>query len=87
MAGCVECWRRCNQGPVAATSIAAVIARACNFGEMARTGDQVTVLLAMTLTAQLVVAGGFIPVTDRPLMEIGSRLDDGGWRQLHRRPI
>ncbi|MDT5003167.1 MAG: transport system ATP-binding/permease protein [Mycobacterium sp.] len=33
----------------------------------------------MTLMAQLVLAGGFIPVTDRPLMEALAWLTPGRW--------
>lgn len=45
----------------------------------ARTGDQVIVLLAITLMAQLVLAGGYIPVTDRPLFETLSLAMPGRW--------
>jgi hypothetical protein len=37
------------------------------------------VLLAMTLTAQLVLAGGYIPVTDRPLFETLAWFTPGRW--------
>jgi hypothetical protein len=63
---------------VAATCVAAVVLGLA-VSAVARTGDQVIVLLAMTLMAQLVLAGGFIPVTDRPLMEALAWLTPGRW--------
>jgi ABC-type multidrug transport system ATPase subunit len=63
---------------VAATCVVAVVLGLA-VSAMARTGDQVIVLLAMTLMAQLVLAGGFIPVTDRPLMEALGWLTPGRW--------
>ena len=63
---------------VAATCVLGVILGLAVSG-LARTGDQVIVLLAMTLMAQLVLAGGFIPVTDRPLMEALAWLTPGRW--------
>ncbi|OBI02308.1 ABC transporter ATP-binding protein [Mycobacterium scrofulaceum] len=63
---------------VAATCVAAVLLGLA-LSALARTGDQVIVLLAMTLMAQLVLAGGFIPVTDRPLMEALAWLTPGRW--------
>jgi ABC transport system ATP-binding/permease protein len=63
---------------VAATCVAAVVLGLA-VSALARTGDQVIVLLAMTLMAQLVLAGGFIPVTDRPLMETLAWLTPGRW--------
>jgi ABC-type multidrug transport system ATPase subunit len=63
---------------VAATGVtAAVLGLAVS--ALARTGDQVIVLLAMTLMAQLVLAGGFIPVTDRPLFEALAWFTPGRW--------
>lgn len=63
---------------VAATCVVAVLLGLA-VSALARTGDQVIVLLAMTLMAQLVLAGGFIPVTDRPLMEALAWLAPGRW--------
>lgn len=63
---------------VAATCVAAVVLGLA-VSAVARTGDQVIVLLAMTLMAQLVLAGGFIPVTDRPLMEALAWFTPGRW--------
>lgn len=63
---------------VAATCVAAVLLGLA-LSALARTGDQVIVLLAMTLMAQLVLAGGFIPVTDRPLMGALAWLTPGRW--------
>lgn len=63
---------------VAATCVVAVVLGLA-LSALARTGDQVIVLLAMTLMAQLVLAGGFIPVTDRPLMEGLAWLTPGRW--------
>ena len=63
---------------VAATCVVAVVLGLA-VSALARTGDQVIVLLAMTLMAQLVLAGGFIPVTDRPLMEVLAWLTPGRW--------
>lgn len=63
---------------VAATCVVAVLLGLA-LSALARTGDQVIVLLAMTLMAQLVLAGGFIPVTDRPLMEALAWLTPGRW--------
>ncbi len=63
---------------VAATCVVAVVLGLA-VSAVARTGDQVIVLLAMTLMAQLVLAGGFIPVTDRPLMEALGWLTPGRW--------
>lgn len=63
---------------VAATSVVAVLLGLA-ISALARTGDQVIVLLAMTLMAQLVLAGGFIPVTNRPLMEAIAWVTPGRW--------
>jgi len=63
---------------VAATCVVGV-ALGLAVSAVARTGDQVIVLLAMTLMAQLVLAGGFIPVTDRALMEALAWLTPGRW--------
>jgi ABC transport system ATP-binding/permease protein len=63
---------------VAATSVAAVV-MGLAISALARTSDQVIVLLAMTLMAQLVLAGGFIPVTDRPLFETLAWFTPGRW--------
>jgi ABC-type multidrug transport system ATPase subunit len=63
---------------VAATSVAAAVLGLA-VSALARTGDQVIVLLAATLMAQLVLAGGFIPVTGRPLFETLAWLTPGRW--------
>ncbi len=63
---------------VAATSVVAVV-MGLAISAVARTGDQVIVLLAITLMAQLVLAGGFIPVTGRPMMEALAWLAPGRW--------
>ncbi|MEE6139816.1 ATP-binding cassette domain-containing protein [Mycobacterium sp. 050128] len=63
---------------VAATCVAAMIAGLA-ISAFARTSDQVIVLLAMTLMAQLVLAGGFIPVTGRPLFETLAWFTLGRW--------
>lgn len=63
---------------VAATAVAAS-ALGLALSAVARTGDQVIVLLAMTLMAQLVLAGGYIPVTDRPLFETVATVMPGRW--------
>jgi ABC-type multidrug transport system ATPase subunit len=46
---------------------------------VAQTSDQVIMLLAAVLTAQLVLAGGFIPVTGRPLLDALSWLTPARW--------
>ena len=46
---------------------------------LARTSDHVIVLLAATLMLQLVLAGGLIPVTGRPLFETVAWLMPGRW--------
>lgn len=63
---------------VAATCVVAMIAGLA-VSAFARTSDQVIVLLAMTLMAQLVLAGGFIPVTGRPLFETLAWFTPGRW--------
>lgn len=63
---------------IAATACAAVL-MGLAISAIARTGDQVIVLLAITLMAQLVFAGGFIPVTGRPLMEALACFAPGRW--------
>ncbi|WP_232078955.1 ABC transporter ATP-binding protein/permease [Mycobacterium florentinum] len=63
---------------VAATCAVAMVAGLA-ISALARTSDQVIVLLAMTLMAQLVLAGGFIPVTDRPLFETLAWFTPGRW--------
>ena len=63
---------------VAATCVtAAVLGLAVS--ALARTNDQVIVLLAVALVTQLVFAGGFIPVTGRPLFETISWIMPGRW--------
>lgn len=64
-------------GVAATCVVAAVLGLAVS--ALARTSDQVIALLAMTLMAQLVLAGGFIPVTDRPLFETVAWLTPGRW--------
>jgi ABC-type multidrug transport system ATPase subunit len=63
---------------VAATCVAAMVVGLA-ISALARTSDQVIVLLAMTLMAQLVLAGGFIPVTGRPLFETLAWFTPGRW--------
>jgi hypothetical protein len=63
---------------VAATCVAAAVLGLA-VSALAQTSDQVIVLLAITLTAQLVLAGGFIPVTDRPLFETLAWFTPGRW--------
>ncbi|WAC90257.1 ATP-binding cassette domain-containing protein [Mycobacterium sp. Aquia_213] len=63
---------------VAATCVVAMVAGLA-ISALAGTSDQVIALLAMTLMAQLVLAGGFIPVTDRPLFETLAWFTPGRW--------
>ena len=63
---------------VAATSVAAAILGLA-VSAVAKTGDQVIVLLAVALTAQFVLAGGFIPVTGRPLLDTISWFTPARW--------
>jgi hypothetical protein len=46
---------------------------------VAKSSDQVIILLAATLVTQLVLAGGFIPVTNRPLLETISMFTPARW--------
>jgi hypothetical protein len=46
---------------------------------LAKSSDQMIILLAVALTAQLVLAGGFIPVTGRPLLDAISWLTPARW--------
>jgi ABC transport system ATP-binding/permease protein len=63
---------------VAATCVvAAVLGLALS--ALARTNDQVIVLLAVALVTQLVFAGGFIPVTGRPLLATVAWIMPGRW--------
>ncbi|WP_050899951.1 ATP-binding cassette domain-containing protein [Mycolicibacterium rhodesiae] len=63
---------------VAATCVvAAVLGLALS--TLARTNDQVIVLLAVALVTQLVFAGGFIPVTGRPLLATIAWIMPGRW--------
>ncbi|MFI5507753.1 ATP-binding cassette domain-containing protein [Mycobacterium sp. NPDC051804] len=63
---------------IAATCVvAAVLGLALS--SLARTNDQVIVLLAVALVTQLVFAGGFIPVTGRPLLETIAWIMPGRW--------
>jgi hypothetical protein len=63
---------------VAATCVAAVVLGLV-LSSLARTNDQVIVLLAVALVTQLVFAGGFIPVTGRPLLESIAWIMPGRW--------
>jgi ABC-type multidrug transport system ATPase subunit/pSer/pThr/pTyr-binding forkhead associated (FHA) protein len=63
---------------VAATCVVAAILGLL-LSAWARTNDQVIVLLAIALTAQLVLAGGFIPVTNRPLLDTVSWITPARW--------
>ena len=58
---------------------AAVARRVSPLSSLARTNDQVTVLLAVALVTQLVFAGGFIPVTGRPLLATIAWIMPGRW--------
>ncbi|MDX1874499.1 ATP-binding cassette domain-containing protein [Mycolicibacterium sp. 120266] len=63
---------------VAATAVAAVILGLA-LSAAARTVDQVMPLLAVALTAQLVLAGGFIPVTGRPALSALASITPARW--------
>lgn len=63
---------------VAATCVAATVLGLA-LSSLARTNDQVIVLLAVALVTQLVFAGGFIPVTGRPLLETVAWIMPGRW--------
>jgi ABC-type multidrug transport system ATPase subunit/ABC-type transport system involved in multi-copper enzyme maturation permease subunit len=63
---------------VAVTCVAAAILGLL-LSSWAKTNDQVIVLLAIALTAQLVLAGGFIPVTGRPLLDTISWITPARW--------
>jgi hypothetical protein len=63
---------------VAATCVVAAILGLL-VSAVAQTSDQVIMLLAAVLTAQLVLAGGFIPVTGRPLLDALSWLTPARW--------
>ena len=63
---------------VAATCVAAAVLGLA-LSALARTSDQVIMLLAVALMAQLVLAGGFIPVTGRPVLETIAWLTPGRW--------
>jgi ABC-type multidrug transport system ATPase subunit len=64
-------------GVAATCVVAAVLGLAVS--ALARTNDQVIVLLAVVLVTQLVFAGGFIPVTGRPLLETIAWVMPGRW--------
>jgi ABC-type multidrug transport system ATPase subunit len=64
-------------GVAATCVVAAILGLAVS--ALATTSDQVIVLLAIALMAQLVFAGGFIPVTDRPLLETLAWLAPARW--------
>ncbi|MHA3022985.1 ABC transporter ATP-binding protein/permease [Mycobacterium sp. BMJ-28] len=63
---------------VAATGLVAAILGLA-ISALARTADQVMPLLAVTLTAQLVLAGGFIPVTGRPALSAIAAVTPARW--------
>jgi ABC-type multidrug transport system ATPase subunit len=63
---------------VAATCVAAAVVGLA-LSSLARTNDQVIVLLAVALVTQLVFAGGFIPVTGRPLLATIAWIMPGRW--------
>ena len=63
---------------VAATCVGAMMLGLA-VSAMAKSSDQVIVLLAATLVTQLVLAGGFIPVTNRPLLETISMFTPARW--------
>ena len=64
-------------GVAATCVVAAVLGLAVS--ALAQTRDQVIVLLAILLVTQLVFAGGFIPVTNRPLFETIAWVMPGRW--------
>ena len=64
-------------GIAATCVVAAVLGLALS--SLARTNDQVIILLAVALVTQLVFAGGFIPVTGRPLFETIALIMPGRW--------
>jgi len=63
---------------VAATCVGAMILGLV-VSAVAKSSDQVIILLAATLVIQLVLAGGFIPVTNRPLLETISMFTPARW--------
>ncbi|KAA0082821.1 ATP-binding cassette domain-containing protein [Mycolicibacterium sp. P9-64] len=63
---------------VAATCVGAM-ALGLAVSALAKSSEQVIVLLAATLVTQLVLAGGFIPVTNRPLLETISLFTPARW--------
>lgn len=63
---------------VAATGVSAAVL-GLMVSALARTGDQVIVLLAAALTTQLVLAGGFIAVTGRPAIGAVASIMPGRW--------
>jgi hypothetical protein len=63
---------------VAATCVVAAVLGLL-LSAYAQTNDQMIVLLAVALTAQLVLAGGFIPVTGRPLLDTISWITPARW--------
>jgi ABC-type multidrug transport system ATPase subunit len=63
---------------VAATAVAAAVLGLA-LSAAARTVDQVMPLLAVALTAQLVLAGGFIPVTGRPALSALASITPARW--------
>jgi ABC-type multidrug transport system ATPase subunit len=63
---------------VAATCVGAMILGLA-VSAAAKSSEQVIILLAATLVTQLVLAGGFIPVTNRPLLETISMFTPARW--------
>lgn len=64
-------------GVAASGLVAAILGLAIS--ALARTADQVMPLLAVALTAQLVLAGGFIPVTGRPALSAIASVTPARW--------
>ncbi|MGZ8747476.1 MAG: ATP-binding cassette domain-containing protein [Mycobacterium sp.] len=64
-------------GVAATCVVAAVLGLALS--ALARTNDQVIMLLAAALVTQLVFAGGFIPVTGQPALETIAWIMPGRW--------
>jgi len=63
---------------IAATCVVATVLGLA-LSALARTNDQVIMLLAAALVTQLVFAGGFIPVTGRPALETIAWIMPGRW--------
>jgi ABC transport system ATP-binding/permease protein len=63
---------------IAATCVAAAVLGLA-VSTLAQNSNQIVLLVAVTLTSQLVLAGGFIPVTDRALFDPISWLTPSRW--------